>query len=676
MFFFKQQKIFLLCFLFLLAISIFQLYPFLIDGAVWAEEITNFFHYTYVDNNIFRVAKQTDAGYLPLFPRIISLVTRMLRIPYEWVSYFYAWTYVIVACLLLGWFCNSKFRILIKSDYLRFFLVISIWLLYNVETRTFINIAYLLYFFVFYQILYFITNKADFDWTMVFVPIVLVSKTHLLVFFPVLLYLLFCTSNKIRVVVGISVLLLVLQIITILLQATSGTMSHYLAMNVSIIQKLCDTIIFEIQYIASFFFPYIKEKLFLYILGICINLFIIITFTLFLRNKSLCISIKKQIIVSFLIVLFAFVFVCFASYGRVFNTDVHLYGNSRIFATLNISIIVFLFLLVNTLKNIKIYSVAVFFLFVSIICQIYSTSSFSYNYISDWKNEANELNNEEFFINLDPFPWSYARGKKMTYNNLTNFSGYTLPLVLATENSYKREVIIDDIAVVDNIQYIGFMFKGKLNKELKCVLKYQNDILFSGISSRINSLSSVGMIKLKFMGDFYSNSTNINLFKDNLNLECNQKIDFFPAKKDKTRFGMFFISSNSNHSSYISNRNEHKSFYPYGFIQGTNVCDNLNLENGYPRGIELFLATYKKNFTKMGDQKQIFLKIYNSKNQLLDIATKNLNEIKDNTYVYFAFNKAIPKGSYKICMDASMLENEDSLTFYTQNGTSFIYNLY
>lgn len=675
MYFIKQQKLFVICFIILLIISVLQLYAFLIDGAVWAEEITNFFHNVYTERNIFHILKATDAGYLPLFPRIISIVASLFKVPYEFIPYFYNWSYILITCLLLSWFCNDKYKTVIYSDKLRFFLILSVYLTSSIEVRTFINIAYLLYFVALYQVLYFFTKKAKFDCFMILLPIILASKSHLLVFFPILLYLAFVTEGKIRVIVIVSIIFLLLQAYTIITQFLSGTMTHYVSSDVSLFQKLLDTVKFEIHYFASFFFPYIRSNILLVIIGACINIFIIVSLLLVFKSNFINSITKKQIFFSFVIVIMSLFFICYASYGPIFQTNVHLFAIGRLVLTLNISLLMFSFLLFNLLYDRKLILLVLFFAFFSILSQIFSTSNFYYEYISDWKNESKELKNNEFFINIDPFPWAYMKGKRMSFNNVENYYGNGIPLVINNDGLYERKFLLEQgVKKIDNIQTIGLLYRGNLDKELDCQITYHDNVIFSGISKRINTLSSVGMIKLNFVNSYYSNSTDINIFQNDLTLVCNQNINFIASKNSSYILGMFFISSYSNHLSYITNVNN-TNISPFGSIQGTQVCNNINFEKPYPRGIDLFMLTYTKNFEKESNDKEILLKIYDHQD-ILVTSHKKLNEVKDNSYVLFTFDKPIEVGNYKICLDASLLDKDDSLSFYTQNGKDFLYHLF
>ncbi len=138
---FTDKQLFAISFVSIFLLLFFK-YPSLSYKAeVWAETGSNFF--VYADQlPLLECLMQADAGYLPLLPRIVSiLVVQLFGIR----EYFPITVQLISLCFVAGFasiLTWSKLRILFPNDLLRLLLSISIAALPAYELFTFINFSY------------------------------------------------------------------------------------------------------------------------------------------------------------------------------------------------------------------------------------------------------------------------------------------------------------------------------------------------------------------------------------------------------------------------------------------------------------------------------------------------------------------------------------------------------
>jgi hypothetical protein len=109
-----------------------------LGGEMWAEMATNYFPNANSPSYLQKFFS-TDAGYIPAPQRLIAFVGNQFNLPAASVPYFYIWSAIICTGMMIGAFCLGQFRTLVKSDSLRFLTAISILMVADFETRTFIN---------------------------------------------------------------------------------------------------------------------------------------------------------------------------------------------------------------------------------------------------------------------------------------------------------------------------------------------------------------------------------------------------------------------------------------------------------------------------------------------------------------------------------------------------------
>jgi hypothetical protein len=112
-----------------------------LSGSMWAEMGTNYFPNANANLWVQKLFS-TDAGYIPFLQRLIGIAGYLLKLPASVIPYFYTWIGILLTALMVSVFCLERFRILIKSDALRFFTVLIVLVMADFETRTFINFTY------------------------------------------------------------------------------------------------------------------------------------------------------------------------------------------------------------------------------------------------------------------------------------------------------------------------------------------------------------------------------------------------------------------------------------------------------------------------------------------------------------------------------------------------------
>ncbi|WLG43453.1 tetratricopeptide repeat protein [Pseudomonas sp. FP1740] len=194
----------------------------LLGGAMWAEMGQNYFNNanaTSLLQNFFAV----DAGYVPLPQRIVAYVGALFSLPAVSIPYYYNWMSVVLVSFLICSFAADRFRAVIESDYLRFFVVLAVLMVADFETRTFINFTYFSVFFIGVIIaLSLLDRDSELPaWTWL-IPIIFVSKPSVMTILPALLIAAMFRSGRVRAIAIVSVMVCLLQMVQLFLSASSG----------------------------------------------------------------------------------------------------------------------------------------------------------------------------------------------------------------------------------------------------------------------------------------------------------------------------------------------------------------------------------------------------------------------------------------------------------------------
>jgi len=190
---------------------------------MWAEMATNYFP-TAQSKSLLVNFFTTDAGYIPLPTRIIALIAHYLRISAAKIPHFYTWSAIFGSSFLVIEFCRKPFRVLVENDYLRMFTVLSILLIVDFESRTFINFTYFSAFFI---AIHTSRHLCDRNLSVLrsgwIIPVLLLSKPAVLATLPsICVATFFVKSKKVRIYSIISLLCGFGQIVQLAVSRANG----------------------------------------------------------------------------------------------------------------------------------------------------------------------------------------------------------------------------------------------------------------------------------------------------------------------------------------------------------------------------------------------------------------------------------------------------------------------
>ncbi|MQT90330.1 hypothetical protein [Pseudomonas helleri] len=196
-----------------------------LGGGMWAEMATNY--YVNANNpsilvNLF----STDAGYIPLPQRIIAYIGSALNLPSTSIPYYYTWSGILITGSMAGAFCLSPFRAIIRSDYLRLLSSISILLVADFETRTFINFTYFSAFYIaIITALALVQKNEESPWWAWAIPVLIISKPAVLSVFPAMILAALVSKARFRLITLSVALLCIVQVLNIYFSHSAGAFS-------------------------------------------------------------------------------------------------------------------------------------------------------------------------------------------------------------------------------------------------------------------------------------------------------------------------------------------------------------------------------------------------------------------------------------------------------------------
>lgn len=219
-------------------------------GEMWAEMATNYY-LNAESPSLLEKLFATDAGYVPIVPRIIALIGNQINLPVTFVPYFYSFSAVILSGMMVGCFCLSIFRKLILSDSLRVVIAISVLIVADFETRTFVNFTYFSAFFI--AIITSLAFKDEFKevpWWVWLIPICIISKPAITSAIPAMVVASIFSKNRFRQVTAISLLLFLMQFIQILISSRIGVMHQVNETN--LLSKLVSSVLYFFGFLGGF----------------------------------------------------------------------------------------------------------------------------------------------------------------------------------------------------------------------------------------------------------------------------------------------------------------------------------------------------------------------------------------------------------------------------------------
>lgn len=287
-----------------------------IRGELFAEVGTNFLYharYTGFWENLLK----TDTGYLPLFPRLISLLVHGVFPDYWFPFIVNQMTFVVVS--LAGALMNlDQFQCVFKNRWVTWFFSVLYCFHHDYDQFALVNIGYAFVPVVFFvYVKEFVKPAEGIDYTgLGIVGLAFLSKAAYLSFFPALMFA-FYLSLKLKQknlfwISSIGMLFLLVQLLMLLLHKQEGPKAQAapLVQTFGVWLAYCGTMI------AQTLFPVIKGarvlNLFLLILATAGTLWI--SLQLFFKNR-----VKAKVIIFSLMVLFGAAVILEKSFGIRFD---------------------------------------------------------------------------------------------------------------------------------------------------------------------------------------------------------------------------------------------------------------------------------------------------------------------------------------------------------------------
>lgn len=197
----------------------------LLGGEMWAEMATNYYVNAGSPSLVVRLFS-TDAGYVPLPQRLIAQIFQVLSLPASSIPFAYSWTAALLTAAMAGSFCLSGFRRVVQSDGLRLTASLTVLILADFETRTFINFTYFAAFFVAVLSAWAVASPKDqpVPWWAWFTPILVVSKPAVLATLPgLVLAALISRNRRFQYLAGLTVVTCGAQALQLVLSRQRGT---------------------------------------------------------------------------------------------------------------------------------------------------------------------------------------------------------------------------------------------------------------------------------------------------------------------------------------------------------------------------------------------------------------------------------------------------------------------
>jgi hypothetical protein len=233
-------------------------HSWVLGGEMWAEMAINYYPNANSPSYLQKFFS-TDAGYIPAPQRLIAFIGNQLNLPAASVPYFYTWAAIICTGIMIGVFCLAQFRMIVKNDTLRFLTAISILMVADFETRTFISFTYFSAFFVaILTALALVDDSEEVPWWAWFSPILMVSKPAVLAVLPAMILVAMVSKSRFRWITIVAVILCLGQLIQMFISEQTGKVlfeSH----EISLVSKL----ITSIKYFFGFLGGYIIGPRFL-----------------------------------------------------------------------------------------------------------------------------------------------------------------------------------------------------------------------------------------------------------------------------------------------------------------------------------------------------------------------------------------------------------------------------
>jgi hypothetical protein len=248
-------NLFFLTIFFYIAYQLVMQPSWVLGGEMWAEMATNYFLNANSSSYLEKILA-TDSGYIPVPQRLIAFIGHIFNLPASSIPYFYTWMAIFLTAIMIGAFCLAQFRVLVKSDAMRFFTAIAILIVADFETRTFINFTYFSVFFVaIITALALVDDSKEVPFWAWFIPVLMVSKPAVIAILPVMIIVGMIRNSRFRWITVVVVTLCFGQIIQMVISSIGGVMPFRMN-DVTFLSK----IIASVKYFFGFLGGYVAGQ--------------------------------------------------------------------------------------------------------------------------------------------------------------------------------------------------------------------------------------------------------------------------------------------------------------------------------------------------------------------------------------------------------------------------------
>ena len=497
----------------------------------YAEIVTNFLNNGLYYNKWLNLGI-TDAGYWPLFQRIIGLIIIKL------FGYNPKMTIIImqnVAILMISTI-SSLFILKEYKKYGNAFFRLGICLILGTytlvpysETHTFINFSYFVLVILILLSLYDINKLTTFKYIVItiMIPLMCISKSHFVVLLPILIgiFIIFYKKTTKRE----KILLLCIQsALLIQIIYTINNYSRWINNDSEDLKffKLINNVLHQlVQQASFFFFPTISNNLNELVLNLYFFIFLgVVLFScvyLLKKNKN------REGVITLALLILIFGTAMYNSVIRIWYFDINWITmveriESRHTIFIKIAMIFMLILLIYNLKlfllDLKItktvlrknvvkksYYVLILLLLIRLGISDKNAAIKSEESFSDWKTYSKFYKNKNYLIPIEPFNWVSNRGEKVHYfaKDLQDFvfidtknkldivenqiHELNLPVPIKIEYIYLQRLRQDNF---DKLKVLLYDKKGELisesmqlNDKEKRYIGFRNDVLDKEVST-------------------------------------------------------------------------------------------------------------------------------------------------------------------------------------------------
>lgn len=434
---------------------------------MWAEMATNY--YPNANGSLMQKLFSTDAGYIPVPQRIIGLVGNQLNLPAASIPYFYTWSAIILTGMMVSSFCLRPFRKLINSDVLRFMVVLSVLMVADFESRTYINFTYFSAFFIAIIIALALVDHVDeVPWWAWFVPVLTISKPAVLATLPAMIVVATVSKKRFRWIAFAVIALCVVQVIQMSVSATAGTMP-FRSNHITLLAKLIAAVKYFFGFLGGYTFGHSLDlsKHLMMLAGV--GLFILSAWVIIRRKGN-----ERALILVGLSLLFFNVLLNTFALSDMWNTDMAVLGGIPVYRHIivgffgSVLVVAGLFTHFAGVFNSEKYPsftrifAAVLFLiwfiasgWLTVAGMISRQPGASVINNSQWQNIASSIDSgaSPLCVPVDPIGWMYQRncsfltempvwtdGQTRTYD--TGYLETTVPAKLAGKNIFSAAVLI------------------------------------------------------------------------------------------------------------------------------------------------------------------------------------------------------------------------------------------